>query len=271
MFSSAVIVFREVLEAALVITIVLAATQGVLNRARWILGGIFAGVLGACLVAAAAEQIAMAFDGIGQELLNAGILSAAVLMLAWHNIWMSRHAKELVSHLKQVGSNVASGQLPLYVLATAVGLAVLREGAEVVLFLYGIAAGGSDPLSMMSGGLLGLAGGAAMGALIYFGLLRIPTHKLFSVTSWMILLLASGMAASAAGYLAQVGWLPSQRPLWNSSALLSERSVPGQLMHILVGYQERPTAVQLAAYLATLASIAFGMYLVRPRLQKPTP
>lgn len=259
MLSTAVIVFREVLEAALIVTILLAATKGLPGRVKWISGGLAAGLAGAVLVALFAGAISSAFSGAGQELFNAGVLLTAVAMLAWHNIWMSSHAKELVAHLKNVSSRITDGSLPLYFLAVATGMAVLREGSEVVLFLYGIAAGGSSGLGMLSGGLLGVAAGIAAGTLLYLGLLRIPTQWLFRVTGWLILLLASGLAASAAGYLSQAGVLPSQAPLWDTSNLLSERSVIGQLFHILVGYQARPTAMQLGFYLATLVLISLGM------------
>ena len=265
MFSTAIIVFREVLEAALVVAVVLAATQGLAGRNRWIVGGIAAGLLGSLLVASITQEISMAFAGVGQELFNAAILLTAVAMLAWHNIWMSRHASQLVAHLRQVGSHVSSGQLPIYFLATAVGLAVLREGSEVVLFTQGLAAGGSESLPMLWGAVVGLGAGLVLGALIYVGLVRIPTRHLFTVTGWLILLLAAGMAASAAGYLAQAGWLPVQHPLWNSSDLLSQHSVPGEVLHVLVGYQDRPTAIQLSFYLATLVLIAAGMSLSRQR------
>ncbi|MFT6987624.1 MAG: high-affinity iron transporter [Psychromonas sp.] len=265
MLSSAIIVFREVLEAALVITIVLAATQGVLQRNRWVLGGVAGGLLGALIVAAVADQISSTFDGVGQELLSAAILFSAVLMLAWHNIWMSKHAGELVGHLKNVGKNVSSGQLPMYFLATAIGLAVLREGSEVVLFVYGLAASGSDSISLLAGSVLGLILGSVFGALLYFGLLRIPAQRLFTVTGWMILFLASGMSASAAGFLSQAGWLPAQHPIWNTASLLSEHSVAGQVLHVLIGYQDRPTAIQLSFYVTTFIVITLAMYLSKQR------
>ncbi|EKO3429593.1 FTR1 family protein [Vibrio fluvialis] len=259
MLSSAIIVFREVLEAALIVTILMAATKGLPGRTRWIFGGATAGLFGALAVAFSAGAIASTFEGMGQELFNAGILLTAVLMLAWHNIWMSKHARELVAHLKQVSSKVNEGSLPLYFLSVATGLAVLREGSEVVLFLYGVAAGGDSGISLLTGGIFGVVSGIIAGALLYFGLLRIPTHLLFKVTGWMILFLAAGLAASAAGYLMQAGILTAQAPLWNSSSILSERSIAGQLLHILVGYQARPTAIQLAFYLATLVLISVGM------------
>lgn len=262
MLGSGVIVFREVLEAALVVTILLAATRGMLGRNRWIGSGVAAGVLGAIVVAYFAGNIAEAFAGIGQELFNAGVLFIAVLMLAWHNIWMSGHARQMVANLKQVGSKVSTGTLPFYVLSVAAGLAVLREGSEIVLFLYGLAVSGGEIVQMTAGGMFGLAAGIAAGVFLYFGLLGIPMSLLFRVTGWMILLLASGMAATAAGFLSQAGLLPSYNPLWNTSEFLSEQSLIGQLLHILVGYQDSPTSIQLGFYIATLILIGTGMYLI---------
>lgn len=259
MLSSAVIVFREVLEAALIVSILLAATRGMATRTRWISTGVIAGIIGAVIVAFCAGTISNAFEGLGQEILNAGILLTAVAMLAWHNIWMSSHAKELVTHLKSVGSKVNQGQVPLYFLAVASGMAVLREGSEIVLFMYGIAAGGESAADMLAGSGLGLIAGVVVGGLLYSGLLRIPAKMLFSVTSWLILLLAAGLAASAANYLVQAGLLPYGEALWDSSAFLSESSVLGQLLHILIGYEARPTAVQLTFYLSTLVLILIGM------------
>lgn len=259
MLSSAIIVFREVLEAALVVSILMAATRGLEGRNRWIGGGVIAGLTGAFIVALLAGAISKAFGGAGQEMLNAGILLTAVVMLAWHNIWMAHHARDLISHLKNVGAQVGEGSLPLYFLSVAAGLAVLREGSEVVLFVYGIAAGGSSGLSIFAGGMFGIASGIAIGTLLYQGLLRIRAQSLFRVTGWMILLLAAGLAASAAGYLTQAGVLPSQPPLWDTGHLLSEKSLIGQLLHILIGYQARPRPVQLAFYLATVLLIVSGM------------
>lgn len=265
MLGSVVIVFREVLEAALVVSILMAATRGLTGRNRWIGGGVFAGLAGAFIVALLAGAISQALGGAGQEMLNAAILLTAVAMLAWHNIWMARHARDLIAHLKNIGTHVGEGLLPLYFLSVAAGLAVLREGSEVVLFMYGIAASGNSEFSILGGGLIGLLGGMAVGCLLYLGLLRIRPQHLFKVTGWMILLLAAGLAASAAGYLAQAGVLPSQGPLWDTSDLLSEKSMVGQLLHILIGYQARPRPFQLTFYVVTLLLIAAGMWLASGR------
>ena len=170
MLAIAIIVFREVLEASLIVGIVLAASVGIPRRGRWVAGGIVGGVLGAGAVAAFAASIAGAFQGNGQELLNATVLCLAVCMLGWHNIWMARHARETAANASSIGRQVASGAKPLAALALITGAAVLREGSETVLFVFGIVAGTQTGLAgVLGGGLLGLAGGAASGAAIYFG------------------------------------------------------------------------------------------------------
>jgi high-affinity iron transporter len=264
MLATAIIVFREVLEAALVVGIVLAAARGVPRRGVWVSGGIAAGVLGATLVAACASGIAAAVNGIGQELFNAAILFTAVTMLGWHNVWMNRHGRELAANAARLGKAVLGGSRPLYALALVVGIAVLREGSEIVLFLYGIAiASGVGGLSMLGGGILGLAGGVAVGALIYFGLLAIPLRQLFTVTSWLILLLAAGMASQGAAFLMQANLLPSLgNGLWDTSSILSENSVVGLLLHILIGYSAQPAGIQVVFYLATLLIIGTLMRLM---------
>jgi FTR1 family protein len=271
MLGSAVIVFREVLEAALVLGIVLAASKGVAGSRQWVSAGVGAGVLCALLVAAGAESIASACEGVGQEILNAAILLLAVLMLAWHAIWMQKHGAEIAREMRAVGHDVSAGTRPLYVLALVVGLAVLREGAEVVLFLYGIAAGGAAAGTMWTGAAAGLAAGAAAGALMYLGLLRIPARHLFSVTGWMIVLLAAGMAEQAAAYLVQAGVLPGiVEPVWDSSAWLPQHGVPGELLHVLVGYADRPSLMQVFFFVATLAGIlGMGRLVNRPARRSP--
>ena len=264
MLPTAIIVFREVLEAALIVGIVMAASRGALGRGLWVSGGIAAGVLGACLVAVFAATIAAAAQGMGQELFDAGILFAAVCMLGWHNVWMSSHGRELAADAVKLGSEVRSGARPLWALAFAVSLAVLREGSEIVLFLYGIALGGNGgPVAMAIGGVIGLALGVAAGTGIYWGLVAIPMRLLFTVTSWLVLLLAAGLASQGAAFLMQANLLPSLGDnLWDTSFLLSDDSLAGRVLHTLVGYTAQPAGIQLVFYAATLLVIGGLMRLV---------
>ena len=262
MIAAAIIVLREVVEAALIIGIVLAATQGVPRRGRFIAGGVAMGLLGALILAAFAGTIAGALEGMGQEIFSAAILLTATAMLGWHNVWMKRHGAEIARDMKAVGRGVVSGESSLAALLVVVALAVLREGSEVVLFLYGIAAGGAGTAPMLAGGLLGLAGGAAIGALLYFGLLTIPTRHLFAVTGWLLLLLAAGMAAQAAGFLVQAGKLAALAdPLWDTSAWLPENGLVGQVLHALMGYVERPSGMQVLFFVAT--GLGIGILMTR--------
>jgi len=261
MLAVAVIVFREVLEAALIVSVVMAASVSVAGRTRWITFGIGTVVLGAGVMAIFAAGIANAFQGSGQEILNAGVLLIAVGMLAWHNLWMARHARQVANDAKAVGRQVAEGRRPLAALAVIAGVAVLREGSETVLFVYSVAATSHDgPFVMLAGGLLGLAGGIMLGVILYQGLLRIPVHRLFTVTGWMILLLAAGLAAQAAGFLVQADLLPPLGDqVWNTSFLLSEEGLLGKTLHTLIGYVARPDGVQVIAYVLVLAAIGLPM------------
>lgn len=268
MLSTALIVFREVLEAALVVSIVMAATKGVPGRGWWVGGGLAGGVIGAGMIAAFADVISSWASGMGQEVFNAGVMFVAVLMLAWHSIWMSKHCREMAQHMSAVGRAVAAGSKPLTGLAIVVGVAVLREGSEAVLFLYGIAAADPGQTAQMAiGGLLGVLGGAGLGAAMYAGLLQIPLKRLFSVTNGLLVLLAAGMASQCVGFLLAAGLVPAWGDtIWDTSWLLRESSVVGKMLHTLIGYTARPAGIQIAAYLVTLVAIVgLARYIGRPQ------
>ena len=256
MIAALIIVFREVFEAGLIIGIVLAVTRTVRHRNQWIGGGVLVGILAACLVAVFAGALSNLFAGMGQELFNAAILGIAVVMLTWHNVWMARHGSELVGELRAAGQAVVDGSKSLLALAVVVGVAVLREGSEVVLFLYGVIAASSDTgWDVALGGAAGLGLGALVTFLTYFGLVRIPTRALFTTTTILIALLAAGMAAQAAAFLEKANWLTAMDNIvWDSSWLLSDSTIPGKALHTLIGYTDQPTAMQLVVYLAILAA-----------------
>jgi high-affinity iron transporter len=267
MLASLIIVFREVFEAGLIVGIVLAATRGVSRRGVFIAAGVAAGVVGAALMASFAGVLSDALAGRGQEVFNAAVLAVAVVMLGWHNLWMASHGRELAGEMKAMGQAVAGGDKSLVAMAVVVAIAVLREGAEVVLFLYGIAAASTEGwVALLLGGLSGVALGAGVSALLYLGLLAIPLHRLFSVTSWLIALVAAGMAGQAAAILANIDLIPSFGfELWDTSWLLPQDSILGRALHALAGYSDRPMGVQLAAYLVVLAVLAIGARRIEAR------
>jgi high-affinity iron transporter len=259
-----IIVFREVFEAGLIIGIVLAVTRTVPHRNLWIGGGVLGGVAGACLVAAFAGALSNLFAGMGQELFNAAILGIAVVMLTWHNVWMARHGREMASEVRAIGQAVADGSKSLLALAVVVGVAVLREGSEVALFLYGIVTSdGGSALSLALGGATGLVLGALVCMLTYAGLVSIPMRSLFAVTTMLITLLAAGMAAQAVAFLEKANWLTAMSGVvWDTSWLLDESSIPGKALHTLIGYTDQPSAMQLSVYVAVLVITFVLMRLV---------
>jgi high-affinity iron transporter len=271
MFAAALIVFRESLEASLIISIMVAATRGIPSRERWILGGVLAGLVGAALVASSMELVSNMASGMGQELFNAGILTLAVGMLAWHNIWMSVHGREMAAHAVDAARAIKDGTRERSVIFIVVALAVLREGSETVLFLYSLATSTEDGLrTTVTGGLSGLAAGALVGGLLYAGLLRIPLRWFFSITGVLVLLLAASMASQAARFLVQADLLPSLgAPLWDTSAVLSQTTAVGMLLHGLVGYDAQPAGMQIVFYVVVLVAIASGMWWMAPPTAAP--
>jgi high-affinity iron transporter len=232
------------------------------RRGWFVGGGIALGIFGAVLVALSADLLAAAFSGVGQELFNAGVLLAAVLMIGWHVLWMSSHGRELSRQMQVLGNAVHSGASSLGLLLAVVALAVLREGSEVVLFLYGMRAGGAEHL--WAGLSIGVVAGAALGFALYAGLLRIPVRHFFGATNAMLVLLAAGLASTAARYLIQANLLPAWgQQLWDSSWLLGNGSLLGQTAHILVGYDAQPSGMQLVFYAMTMLALWLGARLLQ--------
>jgi high-affinity iron transporter len=257
MLGALIIVFREVIEAGIVVGIVMAVTRGILGARLWIATGIAAGVGGAVLVARFAEAIANAVQGIGQELFNGSILAVAVLMLTWHNIWMASHGRQMAAEMRQVGEEVKSGSRSLAALAVVVGVAIMREGSEIALFLYGLAvAGGSNAASLILGSILGLVAGCAVSALTFLGLVTIPPRHLFRVTTVLITFLAAGLAAQSVLFFQRAGIVTAlSQAAWDTSAILSDTSLFGRVLHTLIGYSDQPSYMQVVVYGLTLAII----------------
>ncbi|HWY73176.1 MAG TPA: FTR1 family protein [Burkholderiaceae bacterium] len=268
MFAAALIVFRESLEAALVIGIVAAATRPIARRGWWIALGAAAGVVGAFGVAAVAQSISQLAGGAGQELFTAVVLAMAVAMLAWHNIWMASHGRQIAMQAREFGRSIVRGETALTAIITAIALTVLREGSETVLFLIGISSSAaSSRASLAIGSVLGLAAGGGAGVLMYAGLLRVPVSRLFHVTGWLILLLAAGMAGQFARVLIQADVLPAlASPLWDTSSWMPDDSVLGTLLRALLGYQAQPSATQVLFYVAALVLIFAAMRRAQSRI-----
>jgi len=260
MFATALIVFRETLEAALFVGIIAASTRGLYRRTQWLSLGVLAGCIGALGVAFAMERISVWAEGLGQDFLNISIISIALLMLTWHCVWVSTHSQETVQTAKQLGSATRSGAGSLWALAIAVALAVLREGAETVVFVSGFMSGHTGGIpSMLIGVFIGLLSGTACGVLIYAGLSKIKAQYFFTVTNVWVLIMAGALAAQLAKALAQSGLVQRwTEPLWDTSSALSMDSALGALCRALVGYDARPTGLQVLFYAGAITLIALA-------------
>jgi high-affinity iron transporter len=267
MFAAALIVFRESLEAALFVGIVAAATRQMAGRTRWLGAGVGIGVLGALLLAFMAQRVSGWFDGLGQDIVNIAVLSVALTMLLWHCIWVAGHSKDMAVQARSLGASVQQGQRKPWALLTAVALAVLREGAETVLFVGGALTGstGTSTPEVALSCVVGLGLGVGAGTIIYGGLSRIPTRHVFAATNVLIAILAGSIASQLVKALTQAGFIERwSSPVWDTSRALAPDSALGTFLHALIGYDARPSAAQLASYIAVLALIYAGSRLLRP-------
>ena len=268
MLAALFIVFREVFEMAIIVCVVMAATKGLPHRGKWVGIGIAAGALGALILAILGEGFSLLEHGHQKLIFNAAVLFIAAILIAWTVVWMKQHGREIASHLKQVSNKVSGYELPMHMISVVVAIAVLREGSEIVLFLYGIAATGDiSTFSILFGGFIGLSVGVLTGVLMYFGVLRIPVKYLFSTTSVLLTFIAAGMVANGVGKLVQANILPALGyAIWNTSTILSQDSLLGRLLHVLVGYQQQPEGIQLICYFITLLIV----FSIPPLLYRST-
>jgi len=255
--ASLTIVFREMLEMAMIVGILMAATHQVTASRRWIGGGVALGLSGAMLLAWFMEEMEAAFDGTGEFIFNAVVLSLASMLLAWTVVWMSKQGQIMATQMRQAGQDFSAGSMSGMALLLITFSAVVREGSEAVFFLFGAwQVGDQDSNSMVAGGLLGVVLGIGCGYLLYKGLLKISIQHVFQVIAWLLMLVAAGMASQACWNLVVIEWLPPLiDPLWNSSSILSQDSWLGELLHVLMGYDDRPSALQVIVFVATLGGV----------------
>jgi high-affinity iron transporter len=190
-----------------------------------------------------------------------------LLMLAWHCIWVSPNARQMVLDARRLGAAATLGERSLWAVAVAVALSVLREGAETVLFVAGVMSSpNTSEATLFTGAALGLGLGSLVGWLIYAGLGTIKPRYLFSVTNVLILLLAGSLASQLAKTANQADWLSVfSGPAWDVSWLISNDSALGMVLHGLLGFDANPTHMQLISCLGTTALIWLAAKCVQQR------
>lgn len=260
MLQIAVVVFREILEIALIVGILVAATKNIPNRTKWIVAGAVVGMLGSLTLAFFTDAISESLDGMGQEFFNGLILISASLMISWTVLWMQKHARSISGELKKLSASIQEGQKPLYALAIVVFLSVLREGSEIVLFTYSSYISGVSLTSIITGLVVGTIFGFLIGGALYLGIIKTFGKYFFLVTTWILVFLACGITASGIGFWVNAEFLPALgNPVWDSSAILSQSTIVGKFLHIFLGYIDQPAGMQVVAYFLNLAILVFGL------------
>jgi len=257
MFGAGIIVFRETLEAALFVGIIAASTRGLVNRTHSLSIGVALGAFGSLMMASLMGHISDWANGIGQEIVDAGILTIALTMLAWHCIWVSNNSQRMVQEAKQTANATTQGHQTLWALTIVVALSVLREGAETVLFVSGLMAGSTMGTGeLISSAFAGVTLGISAGWLVYAGLSFIKTSRLFEITNILILLLAGSLASQIAKTANQADWISIfSEQAWDISHLIPGDSITAMVMHGIFGFDVSPTQLQVIFYLTAISMI----------------
>jgi len=265
------ITLREAFEASLLLGLVYTYLEKIDGREhfRWVSWG---GVLG--LLASIGMGIAVSyFSGplldLGPDVIGAAILFVAVILLTWHAWWMQQHARGIRGDVEKRIDEARTTQR-LWIVGLIAFTGVFREGAETVVFLWGIMAEATTAAGWgsVAAGVAGVLTAAALGWVIFYGGKSVSLPKFFTITTMLILFLAAGLFSTGLGRLQALGVLPMMEPLWDTSSILSDRSIVGSFLSGLVGYRARPSLLEVGGYLAYL--IGAGFLLFRPSA-KPMP
>jgi len=264
MVETALIMWRETLEAALIVGILLAYLGRSGHRAgmRWVWFGAGAAVLAAVACGAASGGVVSALGPDAQELLQAAIVFGAVGVVSWMVVWMTRHGQEIRGELHRKADRALAGGR-LAGLAAIAFVAVFREGVETVLFLWGIAMerGGSVPVaSLVGAGIVGALLAVATAWLFFRGFAFLRLETFFRVTGVLLLLIAAGLLTSGVNKLIGLGYLPPLVPqVWNTSWLVRDGSPVGAILSALIGYRSRPSLLEVLVFVTYVPMMMWAL------------
>jgi high-affinity iron transporter len=264
MAASFVVTLREAFEAALILGIVYSYLQkiGARDGYRYVTWGGALGLLLSVAMGIGVSYLSGPLLDVGPEIIAVVVIFAAVGLLTWHAWWMQQHARLIKGQVQHRIDEARAGNR-LWIVGLIALTGVFREGAETVLFLWGIMAqaGAGAGWSSVAGGIAGVAVAAALGWAIFRGGQHMSLPRFFTVTTAFIMLLAAGLLSGGVGRLQGLGVLPLSDPLWNTSWLLSDRSVAGGFLSGLIGYRSQPSLPEVcayAAYLLVAGTLLFG-------------
>ena len=270
MFKIAVVIFRECLEIALLLGIIMAVTQPIRNSKAYILMGTMVGVTLASLFAIFTRTITISFGGLGDEIFDACVILFTVVVISWTIIWMQGYSKRIKQDFNELSEKITSGAASKLMLVIVVATTILREGIEILLFVYSISSAERIDIHNYVVGLgIGALSGFLVGAIIYLGLIRLSVKYIFKVSTILLILIAAGLASEAAGILTSSGVIETMSDqVWDSSWLIQDRSLTGKLLNIIIGYNSRPNGMQIIFYLATIIFNIFNIYMLQIKAKR---
>lgn len=258
MFKIALVVFRECLEIALLLGVILAVTKQLEKSRIYIIAGVMLGIVSAALFAFFTRSITVAFSGLGDEIFNSGVILLTVALIGWTIVWMQCYSIKIKQNLNDLSVKISSGDSSYIMLVLIVAATILREGMEIIILVYSISLVEIiDSNSYLLGLIIGIVSGLTLGVIIYLGLIKIVNQQyIFRISSILLMLVASGFAAEAAGILSSSGIITILSDhLWDSSWLISDRSIYGKFLKMITGYIARPNGLQVVFYVCTLGLI----------------
>ncbi|MDQ2875318.1 MAG: TMEM165/GDT1 family protein [Actinomycetota bacterium] len=262
MLATLVIFLRESVEASMIIAILLAYLNRIGQREHF--RDVFIGVGAALILATAGGAVAYetmrSYVGSrAQTIFETITFLVAATVLTYMTFWMRKHARSLSKELRTRADAALDGRAR-WGLGLLAFQAVGREGLETVVFTLAIIFSTST-VGALGGAAIGLAGGLAIAFAIYRLGHKLNLSNFFTIIGLLLMVFAAGLLADSVQNLQQLGWLTVlNTPMWHSSALLSENSAIGDVLHNFFGYSAAPTPLQLLTYVSYI-TIIIVMYL----------
>ncbi|MFQ6616219.1 MAG: FTR1 family protein [Fidelibacterota bacterium] len=258
------ITFRETLEAALVVGIVytflVKSERTELLPKLW--NGVAAALAASVFAALIIQLVAGGLTGRGEEIFEGTVMILAAVILSTMIVWMARN-KNVSRHIENRARSAITGNLGAGVGIFALAfVAVLREGVETVLFLYGVTInqGGLSLATSVTGSLAAVV----IGYLIFSQGRKLPLKTFFDVSSILLILLAAGLIAHGIHEFEEAGLIPYAGALWDINPprlpngnypLLHEKGLLGSIAAGLFGWNGNPSLPEVAAWLASVTGI----------------
>lgn len=249
LLNSVVLVLREVLEAALLLSVMIAVSRILSLSVRWVFIAIAAGFAGAIAFGLTMHRISDLLGGVGQEISNAMIQLAVFGLLLATVFVVARCSRKFQPNGKT---------LPI-LMVFAVALAITREGSEILIYTLGFWQIDNYLSNIGIGSVVGACIGLSVGVLFYYLLLSQPTGRALALSTVLLVLIGSGMCAQAIALLIQADWISAAEPLWDTSNVLSESSLPGQLLYALIGYEASPSSREVMFYVGSLLAMIIAV------------